>query len=400
MARLHRPVYDLDCATDLTTIGTLMTSRLSLAIICGGCSVEHEISLRSADHVVNVLDCGRYDVSVLFISRQGDWYFFSRSSWQSGDIQRAISAGDATKVSPLLSSRSPAFIAIEGGAEITIDVAFPLVHGTQGENGELQGLFQLMRLPYVGSEVFSSALSMDKHHTKLRLQQEGIAVVPWKMYRDAPAAQSSYDILTQAFGMELFVKPSSLGSSIGISHVQDEASYKAAVELAFSVDETIIVEPAVFGREIECGVLNGEIITASLPGEIISANGFYDYNEKYAATSHAKTIVPAPLEAAIIDKIQALAVQVFQVVSARSLLRVDFFVTKNNIFVNEVNTMPGFTDISLFPKMWRASGVSDQALLGALVDRAYTTHSSYFEKRALSMTQNADVKTECSVVKG
>lgn len=376
-----------------------MTDRLSLAIICGGCSVEHEISLRSAGHLVSALDDERYNVSVIYITRQGDWYFFTRSCWLSGDIQRAISDGRAARISPLLSSRSPAFITVGGGTVITIDIAFPLVHGAQGENGELQGLFQLMRLPYVGSDVFSSALSIDKHHTKLRLQQAGIAVVPWKMYRNSHIAQSSYEGLTQSLGMDLFVKPSSLGSSIGISYVQDEASYKTAVELAFSLDDTVIVEPAVFGREIECGVLDGDVITASLPGEIISAQGFYDYNEKYAATSHAKTIVPAPLESVLIDKIQALAIKVFQVVTARSLLRVDFFLTENSLYVNEVNTMPGFTDISLFPKMWRASGLSDKDLLSQIVDRAYSTHCLYYEKRSLAMTQRAHSMSECAVVK-
>ncbi len=346
--------------------------KLKLNLICGGQSTEHEISIISARNVIRALDEKKYTLSMTYISRNGKWYYFtSRDAFLAQTTQQLLTEPQAEPITILMGSRAAPYVSLRDvNKTYPVDCAFPLLHGTLGEDGTAQGLLEMLELPYVGSNTLGSAICMEKHITKRLLRFADLPTSDWQMISQSELDQYPYSKVSQRLGEVLFIKPVSLGSSVGISKVYNEEQYTLALQKAFLYDDQVLVEPHVNGREIECSVLGNEDPVASLPGEIVTTHDFYSYEAKYLDENGASVTTPADLPEYIVKKIQALSVQAFKTLQCSGMARVDFFVDGENITINEVNTIPGFTDISMYPKNWEASGLPYGELLDDLIELA------------------------------
>lgn len=356
-----------------------MARRLRVALLFGGRSAEHEVSVVSAASVARALDPTRYEVVPVGITREGDWVTGEalQGILARGEL-RPLPEGVGERVVPLPFPERRAFLVWrESGAveELPVDVAFPVLHGPLGEDGAVQGLLELAGIPYVGSGVAASAVGMDKALMKALFRAAGLPVVPYRVvrqgrYRSAPAAV--HREVEEALGYPCFVKPANLGSSVGVSRVDGRAGLAPAFAEAFRYDVKVLVERAAEGcREIECSVLGGEEPEASVPGEVVPHRAFYDYRAKYLEEG-SRLIVPAELSPGIARRIRELACQAFTAIDAWGMARVDFFVDPRGgwLFVNEINTIPGFTPVSMYPKLWEASGLPYSRLVDRLVELA------------------------------
>ena len=354
-----------------------MKTKKHITVLCGGQSTEHEISIVSASNVVAGLDRDKYHVSVIYISRQGGWYFLEElEEVREAKIQKTIAE---QKAIPLLikpgSPKQPWVFQNNSGQQISTDCVFPVLHGALGEDGAMQGLLEILNVPYVGANVLGSAICMEKHIAKRLLRFANLPTADWVRIDQESIDQYSYQQVADRLGDVVFVKPVSLGSSIGISKVKNQQQFDAAIRDAFQYDDQVIVEKCIVGREIECSVLGNSEAVASLPSEVISHYDFYSYEAKYLDPKGAETVSPADLPEAIVTQIQALSVETFKVLQCEGMARVDFFVTpEEEIFINEVNTIPGFTDISLYPKNWAVSGLAYSELLNDLIELAIARH--------------------------
>jgi D-alanine-D-alanine ligase len=343
----------------------VMPPRTRLVVIFGGRSAEHDVSCLSARHVVSALDPERYEVVPVGITRDGRWVDARRLVLDSGPTTGALPSPDLAPEADLLLAGVQG---ISGAAEVT--VVFPLVHGPLGEDGTLQGLLEVAGLPYVGAGVLASALCMDKSAAKEVLHFHGVPQARWRTARVDEISPDFLAGVESDLGYPMFVKPANLGSSIGVSRAKDRGELTAAVGLAAGYDDFVLLEEAVVGREIEVAVLGNDEPEASVPGEIVSSEGFYDYAEKYL-NDRAKLLIPAPLSDDEIAAVQHLALRAFRALRVEGMARVDFFYDEEGRFlVNELNTIPGFTPISMYPKLWEASGVSPAELLERLVGLA------------------------------
>jgi D-alanine-D-alanine ligase len=352
--------------------------KLRVAILFGGRSAEHEISLLSARFVLESLDPARYEAVLVGIDKSGRWLLqdAARLLGQARD-PRAVTL-DASRP-PVLMPAHPdgGLVPTTGSREpLGIDVAFPVLHGPLGEDGSVQGLLELAGVPFVGSGVLGSAVGMDKDVMKRLLVAAGLPVLPYRTLRRAPFERQPARALAElgALGLPLFVKPANLGSSVGVSRVKQASELEAAVRHAFDFDDKVVVEAGLERpREIECAVLGGEPPFASIPGEIVvdHADGYYSYAAKYLDEHGASTRIPAELSAAEAAEAQRLALATFETLEAEGLGRVDLFLDRERkLWVNEINTLPGFTAISMFPKLMAASGVDAQTLVTRLIDDA------------------------------
>jgi D-alanine-D-alanine ligase len=344
-------------------------------VLYGGRSAEHDVSCVSARHVVSALDPDRYEVVPVGIARDGRWV----------DGRPALEVAAPALPSPDLAAEAdllpPGWLGSAAGGGSAAAVVLPLVHGPMGEDGTVQGLLEVAQLPYVGAGVLASALCMDKSAAKEVLAHHGVPQAAWRSARADEAGPALLDEVAAAFGFPVYVKPANLGSSIGISRAGDRAALAAAVELAAGYDDVVVFEEAVAGREVEVAVLGDDRPRASLPGEIVSAGGFYDYEEKYLS-DRAKLLVPAPLDGAEVAAVQALAVRAYRALRVEGMARVDcFYDERGRFLVNEVNTIPGFTPISMYPKLWEASGLPTPALLDELVALALARHQRRRSRR-------------------
>ncbi len=338
--------------------------KLRLALIFGGRSREHEVSVVSARSVDRALDRDRYEVVPMAIDRRGLWTapeVAARILEDAPDrTDRVISFEGLHRLDPRLLAED-------------FDVAFPVLHGPYGEDGTIQGLFEMLDLPFVGCDTAASAVCMDKIFCKNMLARASIPTPPWEeIDRDRWAFDKGpYIERCLALGLPLFVKPARLGSSVGISKVCDENSLAAAIDIAFEHGRRVLVEQGVAAREIEIAVLGNNDPRASVPGEIVPGNDFYDYNDKYVDSS-CQLLAPAPLDELTSVRAQELATRVFTLLGCSGMARVDLFLEPNGdrLWVNEVNTIPGFTSISMFPRLWGLSGIEYPALLNELVDLA------------------------------
>ena len=347
-------------------------SKPRIAVLFGGRSGEHEVSIRSAASILRALDRSRYAVTPVAITRQGGW----------------LPPGESLKLLPReaqadLSTETAVSVSREPEATAGVDVVIPVLHGTFGEDGTVQGLLELADVAYVGSGVLGSACGMDKDVMKRLFRERGLPTVEHIAVPRRDIERRFESIRRQAeerFGYPIFVKPANLGSSVGVSRADDAASLRAALTEAALYDRKVILERGVAGREIEVAVLGNDEPEASVPGEIIPTEGFYDYDAKYVNDS-AKLEIPAKLSPMQVQEAQRLAVAAFLAVECRGLARVDFFLEASTdaLLLNEVNTMPGFTSISMYPKLWEASGVSYAALLDRLIALALAAHA---EKKA------------------
>jgi D-alanine-D-alanine ligase len=351
-----------------------MTERVRLVVLFGGRSAEHDVSCESAVSVLGALDPARYDVLPVGITREGSWVL-------AEDAQRLLERGAGVPGLPAtLEARGPALEPLRtlertGAADLPI-VVLPLLHGPFGEDGTVQGLCELAGVPYVGAGVLGSAVAMDKIVAKRLLADAGLPVARWLGFREHDVGADLSDTIEKALGWPVFVKPANLGSSVGVTRVADPAALKAAVDNALSYDEWILVEEAVQGRELECGVLGNEEAEASVVGEIRPSHEFYDYDDKYV-DGVAELVAPADVPAAVSADVQRMAVTAFAAVRAEGMARVDFFYEEagRGLLVNEVNTIPGFTPISMFPRLWELSGVAYPALVDRLVELAIERHA-------------------------
>ena len=347
---------------------------IRLVLVFGGRSAEHDVSCVTALHVMNAVDPARYDVVPVGITREGRWTL-------AADAVAALPAGAAALPSPdeVVGQEiepMPAVLPVAGGAGGGVTtVVLPLVHGPMGEDGTLQGLLEMAGVPYVGAGVASSALCMDKALSKRVLASFGLPVVPWLDVRRAQLGEDFAARVAEELGYPVFVKPANLGSSVGISKVADPEQLQAALTEALRYDEYLIVEQAVRAREIEVAVLGDEDPRTSVPGEVVPSHEFYDYDDKYIDDG-AQLIVPAPLDEATTAEVRSLAERAFRALRVDGMARVDFFLEEGGrgFIVNEVNTLPGFTPISMYPKLWAASGLPYPELIDELVRLALERH--------------------------
>jgi D-alanine-D-alanine ligase len=348
------------------------SSPLTVALIFGGRSAEHEVSLRSSASVFSAMDRDRYRIIPIMITKEGAWYR-RPDDISSFTEDSDFSEKDRVLVSPDPSHKGFLILGEEGRMEpLHVDVAFPVLHGTYGEDGTLQGVFDMANMPYVGCGVLASAAGMDKVLMKGAFRDNGLAVGPFFWFLRSEWTDNRSDLLERLkqSRFPVFVKPANLGSSVGITRVKDPADFEAAVELAASFDRKILVEDGIEGRELEVSVLGNDRPIASVAGEVISHSDFYDYEEKYLKDT-ADLIIPAPLSDDALANAQSAAVTAFRAIDGSGLSRVDMFLSPDeSIVVNEINTLPGFTSISMYPKLWEASGLGYSQLVDKLIDLA------------------------------
>ncbi len=373
--------------------------KLRVGVIFGGRSGEHEISVRSAGSVIETIDRKKYDVLPIAISQEGKWL-------SPPDAARLLSQNAQTLLPSSMLSEDTSEVAILGDpshaglislardgsppASRRLDVIFPVLHGPFGEDGTVQGLLEMAGIPYVGCGVLASACGMDKVAMKMLFREAGLPMCGYAWFLRSQWQRDRSGVtrtVRREIGFPCFVKPANLGSSVGVSKAVDKASFERAMDLAAEYDRKLIVEEAVDAREIECAVLGNDEPEASLPGEYVihdNSAGFLDYTEKYTKTGHVDFVVPAPVSKALTTKIQRMAIQAFQSVDGAGLARVDFFLRRDTkeLIVNELNTMPGLTEMSGFPKMWAASGLSYSEMLDRLIVLALERH----REKALNKT--------------
>src|SRR5689334_15497053 len=361
-----------------------MTKKLRVGVIFGGRSGEHEVSVRSARSVIDSIDKTKYEVVPIAITKEGNWLGPAAAGQLLPEAtQRKISAntrGNLTNDVAILGDPSRTGLMRLDGTDQTmekLDVVFPVLHGTYGEDGTLQGLLEMAALPFVGCGTLASACGMDKVTMKALFKEADLPICAHTWFRRSEWENNPDNVsrcVVREIGYPCFVKPANLGSSVGVSKAKDKKSFAKAVDLAARYDRKIIVEELVDGREIECAVIGNDQPRASLPGEYViheESARFLDYTEKYSSTGNVEFIVPARISKAVIRKIQAMAATAYKAIDASGLSRVDFFLKKDGeLLVNEINTLPGLTDVSGFPKMWEATGMSFTRVIDQLIQFA------------------------------
>ena len=345
--------------------------KTRVGVIFGGRSGEHEVSLRSAESVIRSLDPSKYEVVPIAITHEGRWL-------GTRDAMKLLSPGEAIQAA--LKTGEPMAVVPEPQRNGAVDVFFPIVHGTYGEDGTIQGLLELAGVPYVGAGVLGSAVGMDKDVMKRLLREAGLPVGDFWVTR-----AKDIEAFIRQFGKELpypvFVKPANLGSSVGITKAHNVGELPAAIAFAAEFDRKIIIEKGIDAREIEISVLGNDELKASIPGEIIPSREFYDYQAKYV-DDDSRLIIPAPLSEQQVRQAQDLAIRSFQALDCSGMARVDLFLEKptGKFLVNEINTLPGFTSISMYPKLWEATGLAYPDLVDRLITLAVERHA---EKKKL-----------------
>ena len=346
--------------------------KLSVCILFGGMSPEHEVSLRSAEAVLNNIDHNKYHVFPVGITKEGDWILFTGKDYSmlpSGEWKN-FPKNRRAAISPV---RGQGLLSFEGDCVVRerIDVVFPVLHGENGEDGAMQGLLKLAGIPYVGPHVAASAVAMDKTLTKLVVDHAGVPQAAWQLVRRGDLSnhvENTLDLLQLRFRYPMFVKPAGTGSSVGVSKAADRDGLRKALEAAAEFDEKILVEEFIHGREIEVAVMGNKNPVASICGEIDSGADFYDYDAKYI-TDTSTAYIPARIPEDVGEIVREAAVKVYSAIGAQGLSRVDFFVTyeENRVVFNEINTLPGFTSISMYPKLFAASGIPYSQLIDELL---------------------------------
>ena len=339
--------------------------KIRIAVLFGGVSGEHEVSCLSAVSILSNLNSQRYEVLPIGISKNGRW--FLQPAWDGRPLAVAEPGLGTVAVVP------GAGLTV-AGAPLPVDVVFPIAHGIQGEDGKLQGLLACAGLPYTGAKVLASAVGMDKDVTKKLWEREGLPVVPWLVLREDALgeAHDAYERAAAKLGLPLFVKPANSGSSVGVAKVNDAAQFAAAVRAALAVDAKVMVEAAVDAREIEVAVMGSSRPRAYGPGEVVPTHEFYDYDAKYVDPDGAALVIPPDLPADVTRRVLELAAKAYGALETEGFARVDFFVARQGggLWLNEINTLPGFTTISMFPRMAMSGGMTYPEVLDAIVDQA------------------------------
>ncbi|MCL2025727.1 MAG: D-alanine--D-alanine ligase [Leptospirales bacterium] len=355
---------------------------INIGILYGGKSGEHDVSLCSAASVVSGLDKDKYNITAIGVAQDGRWHVQDRpiilDDPTFGKILKLEKNGDW--LANHYGDGKLTLTEIKTGRSISLDIVFPVMHGTNCEDGRLQGMLELSSVPYIGAEVAGSAIGMDKDISKRLVKERGISVVPWETltYNEWKNNKTALaERLIEKIGLPLFTKPCNTGSSVGVNKVKTRDDFSAAVESSFRFDNKLLIEKALSVREIECAVLGNENPQTSSLGEIIPRHEFYSYEAKYIDSDGAELVIPAQLEPQLEKNIRDAAVKVFIALNCAGFARVDFFVDKqtNELYFNEINTIPGFTSISMFPKLWEHAGLAYEELLDRLVSLALERHS-------------------------
>jgi D-alanine-D-alanine ligase len=352
-------------------------AKKNILILFGGVSVEHEVSVNSARNIVNALDIQKYDVFLVGIDHDGKWLPIERDQFLGSTAKRVedMNASSETSIIPYADNGT---MVLRQGTDIKrIDAVFPVLHGQMGEDGTMQGLLTLAGVPFVGASTLGSAVGMDKDVTKRLLHEAGLPVAKWLTYRSHQRDQIKYAAVEETLGLPCFVKPANAGSSVGVSKVRSEAEFAEAVDEAFRFDTKILIEEGIVGREVECSVLGNDTPTASMPGDIVAqSDDFYSYEAKYIDENGAALSIPAHISDEMVQKVRDLAIKVYETVCCEGMARVDCFVTEDQkIYVNEINTLPGFTSISMYPKLWEYTGIPYSELISTLIDLAIARHA-------------------------
>jgi D-alanine-D-alanine ligase len=352
--------------------------KIKVAIIFGGKSAEHEVSLLSAKSVIEAIDRNKYELLLIGIDKSGKWFLNDESDYLlNADSPKFIELNESDReVTLAYSGKSGQLLDLKTCKAIDkIDVIFPVLHGTYGEDGSIQGFFKLMNIPFVGCGILASSVGMDKDVTKRLLREAGIPTAKSITVTKSNYLNIMFSSVSRELGLPMFVKPANGGSSVGVHKVTERMEFYRAIEDAIQFDSKVLIEEAIKGREIECAVLGNENPKASIPGEIMPTHSFYSYEAKYIDEHGAKLSLPAKLSDYAVKVIQEVAVKAFKAIGCEGLARVDFFIKENNeLLINEINTMPGFTSISMYPKLWELSGIPFPELIDTLITLALERH--------------------------
>jgi len=353
-----------------------MSHKINVGILFGGKSVEHEISVRSSKNVYDAINKDKYNVVMIGISKDGRWYL-------NPSITKDGCVAESEQIALIPGTYGAQLYNINEKSEMEkLDVIFPILHGPYGEDGTMQGLLKLVNLPFVGPGVLGSAIGMDKEVMKRLLKDQQIPSAKYLVFNKylSDASNPTFEEVKAYLGLPVFIKPANLGSSVGISKAANKEEFDAAINMAFQYDQKIIVEENIKGREIECSVLGNAQPKASLPGEVKSTHDFYSYEAKYLDEHGAVLEIPANLSESMIARIREMAIKAFKALYCEGLTRVDFFLTdQDEPLINEVNTIPGFTNISMYPKLWEATGISYSELIDQLIQLAIERHGREME---------------------
>lgn len=350
------------------------SQKTRIALFFGGQSSEHDVSIQSAKNIFIALDAEKYQVILIYISRTGRFFVCQESELLHAhaitETAEDILEDENNEITVVMGGNGKCVYVRDTQKELHIDCAFPILHGTFGEDGSIQGLFKMAGIPFVGSGMLGSAIGMDKDVAKRLLRDGGFSIARFIVVKKHEIETLNFQFIQNKLGLPLFVKPANAGSSVGVSKVRNEEEFFQSVKDAFQHDTKILIEEAIVGQEIECAVLGNNNPKASALGEVVPMHDFYSYNAKYIDSNGAILKIPAHITSeTLVRDIQSIAIDVFKCLECSGITRVDFFVTKENkIYINEVNTMPGFTSVSMYPKLWEISGMSYGNLLDAVIN--------------------------------
>ncbi len=353
-----------------------------IGIVFGGVSTEYEVSLQSASFIIDSIDREKFEIKTIGISKNGDWFIY-RGNTEKIKNNSWLNEADTQPITLSLTQNQKGFFTINESTNSIkyepIDVLFPVLHGRNGEDGSIQALCKLANIPFVGCDHSSSSICMDKELTNIMLEKAGIKTTPYISLKEYEFSHSNFEDLEKKyenlFGYPMFVKPANAGSSVGISKASNKDELIASIKKAFEIDKKIIIEKCIVGKEVECAVIGNEEPFASILGEIAPSNEFYDYDAKYN-DENSLLYIPARISDAISDKIRKIAIKAFKALSCSGMARIDFFLTKNEeIILNEPNTIPGFTNISMYPKLLIQSGFDAKTIINNLISLALESYN-------------------------
>jgi D-alanine-D-alanine ligase len=351
-----------------------MNKKIRVGILFGGKSAEHEVSIQSAKNVFNALDTAKYDPILIGIDRAGKWHIQDSNIFSLKAYTQEVRALNVknSEISITPGTQASTSSVTKHNELGNIDVIFPILHGTYGEDGTVQGMLKLMNIPFVGASVLGSAIGLDKDVMKKLLRAEGLPIAKHMVVLDSEKDTITYDMVAEVLGEVLFVKPANMGSSVGVSKVKNQKQFDEALNAAFLYDRKILIEEYIPCEEVECSVLGNDSPIASLPGRIIPKHEFYSYDAKYKDENGAKLEIPADLPEAIVIQVQELSVRAFKALYCEGMARIDFFMhtETKELYVNEINTIPGFTKISMYPQLWEATGMPYTELVDRLIQLA------------------------------
>ena len=348
-----------------------MKSKLTVALLFGGRSPEHEVSIRSARNILAAMDAEKYEVILIGVGYSGAWYEVSADFLN--DPKNKVVAETGTQLALLPGVEGPAMVRLSNQEALPkIDVVFPIIHGPNGEDGSLQGILRQLNLPFVGPDVTSSSAAMDKDFTKRLLREADLLTAEYVCVQDHEKDAIDFFAVANKLGTPVYIKPANMGSSVGVKRATNREEFQAAIQEAFRFDTKIIIEEEIVGREVECAVMGNGQIAATSVGEVVMDSGFYDYDSKYEDPDAAKIMIPAEnIDNQLLAKLILVAKSAYQTLGCEGFTRVDMFLREDDsVYVNELNTLPGFTSISMYPKLWEHAGTTYSELIDQLIELA------------------------------